>query len=291
MLERLGKRHRGTATLALLALGATIAWVGPRVVAGMAPGAGAGREAPAAAVPRSGVWFCGDFESGGLKGWSWDMESSESAQVVTQPVRRGRYAVRITLAPGDRGAGKERVELKVEDKSIERLHGGQGGDIWYGWSLLVPAGYADPPEEQFQILGQWHHRPAMPTAADQEPRVSGPPPLSLHLVAEEGRHYLVLIGQASPKAPPRNLGSRPVRLGAWIDLVFHIHCSTGRGGFVEAWCDGQPLTAGRMRGPTLYTPVSNYLRLGLYRTKGIATTNQVFYDEVRIGSSYQAVAP
>jgi hypothetical protein len=52
-----------------------------------------------------------------------------------------------------------------------------------------------------------------------------------------------------------------------------------------------PLPAARARGPTLYTPVSNYLRIGLYRGKGIPTTNQVYLDELRIGDSYQAVAP
>jgi hypothetical protein len=253
--------------------------------------AGAWAAAAPAAAPRRGVWFCGDFESGGLNGWSWDIARRESAEVVTQPVRRGRYAVRITLAPGDRAASKERAELKVGDKEIERVHGRQGEEIWYGWSLLIPADYADPPGDQFQILGQWHHRPPPAAAPNDRPQVKGPPPLALHLVAEEGRHYLVLIGQASPTAPPRTLGALPIRRGAWIDLVFHLKCSTGRNGFVAAWLDGRPFTAGKIHGPTLYTPVSNYLRLGLYRAKGVLTTNHVYFDEVRIGDSYQAVAP
>jgi hypothetical protein len=46
-----------------------------------------------------------------------------------------------------------------------------------------------------------------------------------------------------------------------------------------------------MYGPTRYNAVSNYLRLGLYRGKGVPTTNHVFYDEVRLGDSYLAVAP
>lgn len=82
----------------------------------------------------------------------------------------------------------------------------------------------------------------------------------------------------------------PVRRGAWLDLVFHVRWSTGKDGFVEAWLDGRPFTAGKMYGPTLYSPVPNYLRLGLYRGKGFTTTNSVYYDEVRIGDSRQAVA-
>jgi hypothetical protein len=243
------------------------------------------------AAARRGVWFCGDFEMGGLHGWAWDRARPESIAVVTQPVRKGRYAVRVSLAPGDIAASKERAELKIGDRAIERVRGRQGGEMWYGWSLLVPADYADPPGEHFQILGQWHHRPAESPVKGRVAHGGGPPPLILHLAPHDGRHVLTLIGRAFPGDPGRKLGARPVRQGAWTDLVFHVRWSTGNDGFVEAWLDGRPFTAGKVYGPTLYSPVSNYLRLGLYRGKGFSTTNHVYYDEVRIGDSYQAVAP
>ncbi len=241
---------------------------------------------PAGGTPRPGVWFRGDFETGGLDGWRWDRPRGDSIQVVTQPVRKGRYAARVTLAPGDTAASKERAELKIGDQDLERLRGGQGGEMWYGWSVLIPADYADPPGDQFQILAQWHHRP--PEARAQ---VSGPPPLTLHFTFYQGQHLLSLIGRPSPQAPRRTLAARPVRKGEWIDLIFHIRWSTGSDGFVEAWLNGQPFTKGKVYGPTLYKPVSNYLRIGLYRGRGIPTTNHVFVDEVRIGDSSRAVAP
>jgi Polysaccharide lyase len=243
------------------------------------------------AAPRPGVWFRGDFETGGLDGWIWDRPHGDSIQVVTRPVRKGRYAVRVTLAPGDIAASKERAELKVGDKDLERVRGGQGGEMWYGWSVLIPADYADPPGDQFQILAQWHHRPPETAQPGARSRVTGPPPLTLHFTLHQGRHVLSLFGRPSPGAERRTLGARPVRKGAWIDLVFHIRWSTGSDGFVEAWLDGTPFTRGKVYGPTLYKPVSNYLRLGLYRGKGVPTTNHVFIDEVRIGDSYRAVAP
>jgi hypothetical protein len=239
---------------------------------------------------RRGVWFCGDFETGGLDGWSWDISRRHPAEVVRRPVRKGRYAVRITLGPGDIAASKERAELKVGDKSIERIHGGQGGEIWYGWSLWLPAGYVHPSGGQFQILSQWHHRP-VPQTPGARPRMIGAPPLALYLVLHEGQDVLVLIGQPSPKAPPRHLASQAIRRETWIDLVFHIKASTGNDGLVEAWLDGRPFTAGKMYGPTLYSAVSNYLRFGLYRRKGVPATNHVYYDEVRLGDSYEAAAP
>lgn len=213
---------------------------------------------------------------------------------MTRPVRKGRYAVRMTLVPGDIAAQKERAELKVGDKEIERTHGGQGGEMWYAWSLLVPEDYADPPGAHFQVVGQWHHRPAraaLPGQTGPVARGLGLPPLILHLSPKGGRHVLTLIGRGSPNVDGRRLGTQPIRRGAWLDLLFHIRWSTGRDGFVEAWLDGRPFTPGKMYGPTLYSPVSNYLRLGLYRGKGFTTTNSVYYDEVRIGGYRQAVIP
>lgn len=244
------------------------------------------------AGPRpGGVWFCGDFETGGLDGWVWDRPRGDSIEVVTQPVRKGRHAVRVTLAPGDVAASKERVELKIGDREIERVRGTQGREVWYGWSVLIPADYADPPGDQFQILAQWHHRPAEGAKPEGRFHVTGPPPLTLHLDFYQGRHMLSLIGRGTSDGPRRTLGARPIRKGSWIDLVFHIRWSTGVDGFVEAWLDGRPFTGGKIHGPTLYSPVSNYLRLGLYRGKGVPTINHVYLDEVRLGDSYQAVAP
>jgi len=244
------------------------------------------------AQPRRGVWFAGDFETGNLQGWGWDLARAESAQVVQKPVRRGRYAVRITLAPGDRAASKERAELKLDDKSIERVHGRPGGEMWYGWSFLIPADYVDPADNPWQIVGQWHQRPPEPKKPGERPGMEkGAPPLLVYLESANGRHALTLIGRPAPKAPPRTLGSQPIQRGKWVDLIFHIKWSTGKDGFVEAWLDGKPFTSGKMYGPTLYSPITTYLRLGLYRPKGVEATTSVYYDEVRLGDSYQAVAP
>ncbi len=226
---------------------------------------------PHAGEVRRGVWFVGDFERGDLAGWAGDLARPGSAVVVSHPVRGGRYAVRIELAPGDRGASKERAELKVGDKEIERVRGGVGGEIWYGWSLFVPRDFALGRESP--IVAQWHHRPA-PDAARPWKRThaTGAPPLLLYLISDHDRLALLLVGRSAPRAAQRILGTQPIRQEAWIDLVFHIRWSTGGDGLVQAWIDGKPFTDGPMRGATLYGDLSNVLRFGLYRPKGSATT-------------------
>src|SRR5581483_8648227 len=117
------------------------------------------------------------------------------------------------------------------------------------------------------------------------------PPLTLHLSGSSGATMLVLVAHAAPRPPAVTLATRAIDRGVWHDLILHVRWSTQSDSFVEAWLDGTPFTAGRVRRATLFTPVSTYLRLGLYRHKHGSTTNVLYYDEVRLGDSYAAVRP
>ena len=245
----------------------------------------------AASAPRAGVWFNGDFESGTLDGWARDSARRDSIVVVEEPVRRGRYAARVNLETGDVAADKERVELKLGDRSLERERAGNGSEVWYGWSLFVPADFEDPPEGTFQIVAQWHHRPPPARREGASAPVSGAPPLTLDLARRAGRPALLLSGRRTRGAAPRTLGEATFDKEAWTDVVFHVRWSTRDDGFVEGWMNGRPMTAGKQHGRTLYGPGSNYLRLGLYRNHGVPTANDVYYDEVRLGDSLAAVSP
>lgn len=269
---------------------ALLAFVGLRVADRPPVGGGAEVAAPPA-EPEPGVWFDGGFESGDLAGWTLDVAGPGSTQVVTEPVREGRHAVRITLAPGDRAAMKERAELRLADRGIERRHGGDGQTLWYGMSLLLPEDHLDPPGGQYPILAQWHHRPGFAPSPGRRAHVTGPPPLALFLVSSGGRQSLLLVHHESPSSPARRVGQRPIERGRWLDLVFEVRWSTGRDGRIRAWLDGAPLTDADVAGTNLYNPFGNYLRLGYYRAKGGTTTNHVYFDAVRIGDSRAAVAP
>jgi len=247
-------------------------------------------------APRASVLFCGDFEQGNLAGWRWDFARSDSARVVSDPVRRGRHAVEITLKPGDVAALKNRAELMFKDKQLELVHARPGAELWYGWSVLVPADDPDPRPGNFHILGQWHGRPARAataatSASQPERRAPRRPTLALHFKYGATGYALNLYHHPGAAVEGHLIATRAVRKGEWIDLVFHVKWSEGKDGFVEAWLDGKPYTAGKVYGATLQNPAATYLRLGLYRPHGGETTNRVYLDEVRVGDSYAAVAP
>ncbi len=71
---------------------------------------------------------------------------------------------------------------------------------------------------------------------------------------------------------------RAIPKGEWIAVEIEIHWSTGSDGWVEAWIDGEPLTAGRVQGPNMWNPHAHYLKFGLYRNPNITVEQVVYYD-------------
>ena len=67
-------------------------------------------------------------------------------------------------------------------------------------------------------------------------------------------------------------------------------------GFMEVWKNGEPVTPyngidNKFYRPTVYNIVGNYFKIGLYRDTTHTSTNTVYFDEVKIGTSYEEVAP
>jgi len=292
--------------LAALGLGAWL-WLRGGAARWLRPG-------HAAAVGRA--WFVSDFEDRNLLAhWRPDgpRNRTNAVRIVSSPVRAGRYAALITLYPGDRGAQKERVELTLADEMIEREHSIPGEEAWYAWSMLVPTDFEDLPPGAFHIVGQWHPRyepvrvrrlrraaaaAASPQARPPRRQIesiqrgharTGAPPVVLHLETRQGRRVLSLIARNDERAIGRIVGEVEVPPDRWLDLLFHIRWSMGADGLIEAWCDGRPLTAGALHGPTVYRANGNYFRIGLYRSKGFPMRDRMFIDEFRIGPTRASV--
>jgi hypothetical protein len=92
----------------------------------------------------------------------------------------------------------------------------------------------------------------------------------------------------------------PMPKDRWIDFVAHVKWSkSAADGFVELWVDGVKQTFSTNGQQRLYTQtVMNDQNEGLktiptnYRRKGIVPGPVTIYqDEVKVGSSYRAVAP
>jgi hypothetical protein len=250
---RRGPRRTAPARRRLRLAGAALGWT----VLGLAGGvAGA---PPAAAVPTAPAAvgrevFVGDWETGTFGQWDTCQTATINAgcggftgdrtmRIVTDDVRQGRYAAEFSIGPGDVPdfGGGERAEVRSDAAgAVVR----EGDERWYQWSMKFPADFPDPTGVWFIVL-QWHAG-------------EGSPPLAIN-ISDGG-----LKGEPHP-----TIG--PVRRGEWVDYTLHVKFSREHdGGFVEAW-ENDTQTVPRTNRATM-TSDSNYLKQGIYRDTGPATS-------------------
>lgn len=220
--------------------------------------------------------------------WGGEAAAPDRLRIVNEPVRLGPGALGFTLHPGDMAAKRNRAEIKLFDC------GPVGRELWYAWSFLVPADYADTADPTlFQIMGQWHDLPDPRKGESFDGYPAHPPMVAVYYGVRVGTPgFAIAYGLEGRQ---RELARTFIEKGRWIDLLFHIRWSRGADGFAEAWMDGRPLTSperaeARLSGPNMYNDVPAFLKLGLYREAGFTTTNRVYFDELRIGPTRESVA-
>lgn len=223
--------------------------------------------------------FYGDWETGDSSQWSgnqWNhnVPLSEQFQIVTDPVRQGRYAAKFTVRPGDKYAtttGERSEVFWVGSKESD------GQDYWYSWSTLFPTDWSEP--RNWGIFMQWHATFNWT-----------PPPLSLSARADS-INVNINAGQLTDPCCGGATRLRWTPLtslnkGLWNDFIVHVKWAQGPEGAVTIWH--------RVEGEDTYTKIldvsgvptlqsdngvaaSNYVKLGLYRDND-TKTNVLYQD-------------
>jgi hypothetical protein len=194
---------------------------------------------------------------------------------VQSPVARGSFAARFEVRNGDVAAGGNRAELFARGLA-DGWPDPQGSERYYGWATFIPADYRTDP--RWQILLQW------------KGEYTGSPPLAIGL---EGDQLNVSVRNADGRTVTRVWHSQ-MRGGQWDRFVMHVRWSPNpSNGFIEFWRNGE-LVLPRMPARTMMTTSDgvadrNYLKLGLYRSRGIAVTQVLYHDAMRIGRTYRSV--
>jgi uncharacterized protein (TIGR03382 family) len=206
-------------------------------------------------VASASVVWKGDFETGNLSQWDRQQAvSSDRLQVVSSPLREGRYALKTIVRQGDDpiNASGNRNELIYLGREAA------GSEYFYKWSTLFPKSF--PRSTKWQLFTQWHHDGS-----------SGSPPLEFYIVDDEMR---MRVGGSSGKI----LWHAPLQREQWNDFILHVKWSSDpRVGFVEMYYGGKlvvPLT----KVATQFSGQTNYLKFGLYRDESIAPEGIVFHD-------------
>jgi hypothetical protein len=205
--------------------------------------------------PPGTVWR-GDAETGDLSQWSKvQMVSADRLQVVSAPLRQGRYAYRYEVRQGDNPINASGNRAEAVYSPPER----EGSERYYGWSTLWPHDY--PSYDTWQLFTQWHHLGS-----------SGSPPVELFVRGES--IFLRVSGLDVWRAP--------LERGRWVDFTLRVKWSQDPAiGFVELWVDGK-LALARTHRRTMLDEGS-ILKQGLYRNSTIDATGVIYHDGMRIG--------
>jgi Polysaccharide lyase len=235
--------------------------------------------------------FVGDFENGTISGFHYLItDTSVCTQIVTYPVRKGNFALKNTLRPDDFTNNGYRVEFSIYNCANYK------NDVFYGFSFLIDSAYSD---NAFNLICQWQDLPYYIQAENWEPdpniRGSSPP---LALVYVDGKLEIKMNENPQSNNQTFLVGEPQMIIkNQWYDVVAHIYWNDDETAFIEFWLNGTPITPSngtdnKFYNRNLYNRAGNYFKFGQYRGKEKTTnTNTIYFDEVKIGSSYSEVAP
>jgi hypothetical protein len=221
----------------------------------------------AGTAPSTVVWR-GDFETGDRSQWSRAQEvSPDRLQVVSSPVREGRYALKVTVRQGDdpiNSSGNRNELVRMTREPV-------GSEYYYRWSTMFAPDF--PSVRTWQLFTQWHHEGS-----------SGSPPLEFYVYGEEVR--LNIGGN-----PGTIVWRTPLVRGAWQDFILRVRWSPDpRVGFVELYHNGKLVLPKRYIA-TQFPGMLNYLKVGLYRNSTVAPVGVLYHDGWTMGRTLSDVLP
>lgn len=235
--------------------------------------------------------FVGDFENNNLSAFHFLVKDSTfNTQIVTSPVRKGNYALKNTLRPDDFVNNGYRTELAIYNCAKYKT------EVFYGFSFMVDADYQDT---AYNLICQWQDLPNYNQGESWEPTPvlhGSPPPISLMYV----NNKLEIKMNDSPNTSNKTFlvgEAQYIQKGVWQDVVAHIYWNDDKTAFIEFWLNGDLITPFngtdyKFYHRNLFNRAGNYFKFGQYRGKNkTAHANTIFFDEVKVGSTYLEVAP
>jgi hypothetical protein len=208
------------------------------------------------------VLWRGDFETGDTKQWK-GVPKSDAVTVVTEPVREGKYALRIDGTNAARRGKNDRIEFQHQPKPPGTA---EGTERYFGWSVYLPKKLTDANHAlgYFETRNSWSQ-----------------------LMAFEVKGEDILF---TTRVPYQRQWSGKGRMtpGQWHDFAVHVLWSRDpKQGFVEMWFDGKkevPLT----HTATLRDENVAFFQIGLFRETSDVT---IIIDFVTEATTLEEVTP
>jgi hypothetical protein len=165
------------------------------------------------AAPSHVIWR-GDFETGTLEQWPGAPRSA-AVKIVREPVRAGKYAVRIDGSNAALRGKLDRIEFQHQPAPPGAA---EGSERYFSWSVYLPKRFTDTSHVvgYFETRNSWSQVMSF-EATGEDLKFSTRQPYQLHWTGK---------GKLTP--------------GRWHDFVVHVLWSRDPAkGFVEVWFDGE----------------------------------------------------
>jgi len=191
-----------------------------------------------AATVSAEVLWRGDFETGDTS--QWKGAPKDGVQVVTDPVRAGKYALRIDGTNAAKKGAHDRLEFQHQPKPPGTA---EGTERYFGWSVYLPKRLTDATHSlgYFETRDSWSQ-----------------------LMAFEVKGEDILFTTRQPYTRHWS-GKGAMSPGKWHDFALHVLWSRDpKKGFVEVWFDGKPVVP-LARTATLRDENESFFQIGLFR--------------------------
>lgn len=210
------------------------------------------------------IWR-GDFETGNMDQWRGPATKSDAVRIVTEPVRAGKYAVRIDGTNAARRGNSDRIEFQHQPDPPGTA---EGTERYFGWSVFVPQKLTDGAHHlgYFEVRNVWRQLMSFELRGEDLLYTTRVP----YMKHWEGK------GKFTP--------------GRWHDFAVHVLWSRDPAkGFVEVWYDGEQVVKRTMTA-TLMDDNPAFFQLGLIRPTS-ETPETIFLDHVIEATTLEEVTP
>src|SRR4051812_40737173 len=191
------------------------------------------------AAGRAEVIWRGDFETGTTEQWGGDPKAG-SFQVVQEPVRAGKSALRIDGTNVARRGTNDRIEFQHQPAPPGTA---EGTERYFGWSVYLPKTLTSDMHALgfFEVRNLWRQ-------------------LMSFEVRGEDIQYTTRVPYAQ-----RWKGTGKLTPGRWHDFALHVLWSKDPAkGFVEVWFDGEKVVP-MAKTATLFDDNVAFFQIGLFR--------------------------
>lgn len=248
--------------------------------------------------------FYDDFNTNKLKK-SWRKEITKNNEyIIDVDSKTGRFSDGYLISKMNqtgKGGVAKRAELSIKlFDSINQVK-------FLSFSIKVPKTFKFEKSNlgRETLISQWHSKPA-PDNTWQDYRKYNEfnkPSVALLLTTNDNVNFYLVLRYGNNGKPNFKhkdyvwsaIAISKINKGEWQDLVFEIKWSLTNKGYIASWINNKPFTPfnglnNKVYGANMHNVSPTYFKLGQYRYWDDKNTNEVFYDEVRVGDNFKEVS-